>query len=147
MHPLKIKAIEYLARREHSVKELQTKLAHHSSDPQEIQTLLAELLADNTLSPARFLESRIRHRLHQGYGRLKITQELAQVHGFKNTDIHAAFDHLSPEESELDQLQALLQKKYPDFESLDPTATQKIIKKLMQRGFRYDLIRQLVKHS
>jgi regulatory protein len=139
------KALSYLARREHSTKELRIKLAQHCADPTLIQDVLAKLESKGYLNQQRFIESRIRHRLRQGYGALRIKQELLQVHGCHEHEVQVVLAELTTDEdhNELTQLRHLIAKKYPDFDPHDKTAAQKIIKKLLQRGFSYDLIRQL----
>ena len=149
MNPIQTKAIDYLSRRDHSTKELQTKLAQHFTDSEQIQSVLADLKTAGYLSDTRFIEGRIRHRLSQGYGRLRILQELTQVHGYDRTEVNSAFAQLSETESddpELTQLSQLIDKKFPDFDPQNKIAAQKIIQKLLQRGFNHDLIRKFVKH-
>ena len=141
MNPIKTKAIDYLARREHSRKELQIKLEQHFTDGDLIQQVLTELETEKYLSNARFLESRIRHRLMQGQGRLKISQELTQIHGFKNEEIKAALATLPEAEGELEQLHQHIQKKHPKLDRQDKTELASITRKLLQRGFSYDLIK------
>ena len=141
MNPIKTKAIQYLARREHSEKELQTKLEQHFTNPSQIQQVLAELREENYLSNTRFLESRIRHRLSQGYGRLKISQELTQIHGLKSEEIRAAFAGVPDTESELDRLHQLIQKKYASLDRQNQAEVARLTRKLLQRGFSYALIK------
>ncbi len=141
MNAIKTKAIQYLARREHSVKELETKLKQHFADPDSITPVLIALQEENYLSNARFLESRIRHRLSQGYGRLRIAQELMQIHGLKQDAIQSAFAAIPDTASELDLLSQLIQKKFLPLDLKNQAEVARITRKLLQRGFSYDLIK------
>ncbi|WP_069469959.1 regulatory protein RecX [Candidatus Marithrix sp. Canyon 246] len=69
-------AMEYLARREHASLELSNKLARKGFDADVIESVLAQLQADNLLSDERFVEAYIRHRSNKGFGPLHIRQEL-----------------------------------------------------------------------
>ena len=141
MKPIKTKAISYLTRREHSVKELQTKLEQYFTDEVQLKQVLAERQNESNLSNTRFLESRIRHRLAQGYGRLKICQELTQIHGLRNDETNAAFLDIPDTDRELQQLGQLIQKKYPGLDRQNKPECAQITKKLLQRDFAYDLIK------
>lgn len=69
-------AMEYLARREHASLELSNKLAKKGFEADVIESVLAQLQADNLLSDERFVEAYIRHRSNKGFGPLHIRQEL-----------------------------------------------------------------------
>ncbi|MCX7122378.1 MAG: regulatory protein RecX [Gammaproteobacteria bacterium] len=147
MNPIKTKAIDYLSRREHSVKELQAKLEQHFTDTDQIKEALEALQTEGYLSNSRFLESRIRHRLNQGYGRIRITQELSHLHGFKSTDIQAGFVLFAELNDEGNQLSQFIKKKYPHFDPENKLEIQKITKKLLQRGFDYASIKDALRSA
>lgn len=71
-------AMDLLARREHSRFELQQKLRKKGSPVFIIEQILAELAAEKLLSDERFVEAYINHRAGQGYGPLRIYQELIE---------------------------------------------------------------------
>ena len=72
------KAMDLLARREHSEQELYQKLKSRDYDPQTIEAVLQELKQDNLLSDPRFTEAYVNHRVNAGVGPLKIRFELRQ---------------------------------------------------------------------
>ncbi|MEM7565176.1 MAG: regulatory protein RecX [Pseudomonadota bacterium] len=72
------KAMDLLARREHSEKELRQKLKTREFDTDEIETALQKLIEDGLLSDERFAESYVNHRVNAGLGPMKIRFELRQ---------------------------------------------------------------------
>ncbi len=72
------RACDFLARREHSRKELQYKLARRCEDEALIEELLDKLADEGLQSDDRFTESFVHHRVSSGKGPLKIQQELSQ---------------------------------------------------------------------
>jgi regulatory protein len=77
---LRRRAMDYLARREHSRYELQCKLREKFEIPSDtlIASVLDRLEADNLLSNSRFAESYVRSRIGRGYGPLYIRHQLRQ---------------------------------------------------------------------
>lgn len=71
-------ALQLLARREHSRKELVLKLHQRHFREQVIDSVLNECEAQNWLSDDRFAESFARQRLDAGYGEVRIRAELQQ---------------------------------------------------------------------
>lgn len=71
-------AVSLLARREHSLDELQKKLAQADHSDAEIEATLNWLLQHDLQSNQRFAEAFIRSRSQRGYGALRIKQEMKQ---------------------------------------------------------------------
>lgn len=71
-------AMDLLSRREHSVRELSTKLKQREFDTDDIESALYQLQIDNLLNDERFAESYIHVRIEKGFGPLRIVHELAQ---------------------------------------------------------------------
>jgi regulatory protein len=67
---LRRRAMDYLARREHSVSELRRKLTEKfpETDTQLLESVLCSLQDDGLLSDQRFAESYVRARFNKGYG-------------------------------------------------------------------------------
>ncbi len=97
---LRVRAMRYLARREHSRAELYAKLQHYAQEGEDINTVLDELEQHNWLSDARatallvdskrgrFGTQRIAHELHQkGIPENLIAEVLPQL---KETELEAA---------------------------------------------------------
>lgn len=74
------KAIELLSRREHSKKELLTKLKtkfpFNETDTSVLEAVCARLVEQSYLSDERFTEAYIRARLAKGFGTARVIQEL-----------------------------------------------------------------------
>lgn len=69
-------AMNSLARREHSRKDLERKLLAKEFTPEEINHVLDDLAKRNLQSDERFLEAYIRMRMNRGFGPLLIKAEL-----------------------------------------------------------------------
>ena len=72
------KAMDLLARREHSVAELRRKLLAKGYAQSMVDEQLRELAQENLLSDRRFTESYINFRSKKGFGPLRIAQELKE---------------------------------------------------------------------
>jgi len=77
---LRRRAMDLLARREHSRYELKEKLRSRFPDTsdQTVRGVLEQLEADNLLSDSRFAESYVRMRRDRGYGPLYILSQFAK---------------------------------------------------------------------
>ncbi len=74
------KGIELLARREHSARELKSKLARRGIEKDEVDSVLATLQSKDFQNDARFGEMLVRTRIESGYGPRWIIAEL-KTHG------------------------------------------------------------------
>ena len=72
------KAMDLLARREHSEQELRRKLKSREYDADAIDEVLHALISDRLQSDERFTEAYVNHRFNAGVGPLKIRYELRQ---------------------------------------------------------------------
>ncbi len=72
------KALDLLARREHSRQELRDKLRQRDYDEREIEQALAELADRGWQSDERFAEAYVRARRQRGEGPLRIALALRQ---------------------------------------------------------------------
>ena len=76
---IRIKAMDILARREHSRKELFTKLSSHFPDYIDLlDDVLDQLKEDHLQSDQRFAEAFVRSRVNRGQGPQRLTAELQQ---------------------------------------------------------------------
>ena len=127
-------ALKFLARREYSEKELARKLhMQYPNQDTEIKEVLEKLKAQTYLNNQRFLESRIRHRLAQGYGSQRIILELTQVHGLDRPEIVEVLKQHAPNEGS--SLEDLIRKKIKHLKLEDPKARTRVIAYCLARGF------------
>ncbi len=82
------RALGLLARREHSRRELGSKLASRGYEPDEIDAAVSDLAGREFQSDVRFAESLARRRAEAGYGPQRIRAEL-RSHGLSRGDIES----------------------------------------------------------
>ncbi|MCI0749014.1 MAG: recombination regulator RecX [Nevskiales bacterium] len=87
----RVKAIELLARREHSARELRRKLEQRGIGEDRAAAAVEELARDGWQNDARYAETRVRGRIQQGYGPVRIAAELRTA-GVSSDDIRQALD-------------------------------------------------------
>jgi regulatory protein len=133
---LKVRALRFLTRREHSRAELARKLAPHAESPQALDAVLTDLAQRKQLSDERYAETRA-HWLSRKYGAAKIRHDL-KAHGIAG----AVIDRVSAA-GDFDRAKAILARKYRE-----PATTREEKAKrgrfLQSRGFSYEIIRKLL---
>ena len=135
---LKNRALNLLARREHSYAELKIKLLPYGTQ-EEIESLLNQLREKNWLSDERFAEAWIKQRGTK-YGRQRLQYELRQ----KGLDTELTEESLSLYlDDELSQARAVWQKKYGTT-AQTPQEKAKQMRFLQYRGYSWDIIRQIL---
>ena len=72
------KAMDLLARREHSVAEIRRKLLGKGYAQDAVEEQLRRLEQENLLSDRRFTEAYVNYRSKKGFGPLRIRQELKE---------------------------------------------------------------------
>lgn len=87
-------AMNYLARREHSCRELEIKLIKRGIEPGVAADVVARLRSENLVSDTRFAEAYARSRANRLFGPMKIRAELRQ-RGIDDGLIEAALDDFS----------------------------------------------------
>lgn len=130
-------ALCLLARREYSQKELTERL-NRQFPPEEVKQVIAECLQKHLLSDKRFVESRIRHRIQQGYGPKWIEQDLRH-HGIESELIFAFLP--DDENFWIEQAHRLIEKKTQKTEK----DIQKLQRFLYQKGYSQRYIIQAFK--
>lgn len=75
---MRIKAMDYLARREHGCSELKDKLIKKECPPAIAAEVVAQLAAENLVSDERFTENFINSKRNRGQGPVRIRQELRE---------------------------------------------------------------------
>lgn len=79
----RVSAMNMLARREHSRKELHQKLISRNFDETAVEQTLLDLTQERLLCDERFVEAFVRSKVNKGQGPLRIRQELSE-HGIAN---------------------------------------------------------------
>lgn len=126
------KALGLLARREHSARELKSKLARKGLDADESAAALADLQAKNYQSDARFGEMLIRTRIAGGYGPRWILAELRQ-HGIAESEAQVLLDAAEPDWPDL--VRDLLRRRYGNKRAATPAERSSRAAFLLRRGF------------
>lgn len=135
-------AVRLLSRREHSRVELYDKLKQKGYNPIEIKNALEECQRLDLQNDYRFVEIYSCSRIRQGYGPLKISQELSS----KGIDKELIHQFLQQEEDNwLAYALDVWQKKSKGQFDLSFEELQKQQRFLLYRGFGMDTIAQVKK--
>lgn len=133
-------ALRLLARREHGMRELLGKLLQKGYDRAESEAAVAECQRLGYQDDARFAESFCRARVRQGYGPLRISQEL-QGKQLDREIITEALQHYEPWE---EYARAVFEKKYRHAATPDFAGVQKQQRFLLYRGFPAEMIAKII---
>jgi regulatory protein len=106
---VRVAAMNLLARREHSLQELQQKLQRRFADADLVAQVLRVLREENLQSDQRYAESLLRQRLSRGYGPLRLRQEMRE-RGLDDAAIDIAHAAVQPDWFAL--AEAAYQKKF-----------------------------------
>jgi regulatory protein len=132
-------ALNYLARREHSRKELTDKLLRRGIEASAVSSVVEQLAANNLVSDTRYAEAYVRSRVARLYGPMRIRAELRQrgvADGILEEAL-ASFDH---------QWQQLAEdwagRKYSG--DPDRKAQARVYRSGTNRGFTHDQMMQAI---
>ncbi|MBS0514318.1 MAG: regulatory protein RecX [Proteobacteria bacterium] len=126
------KAIALLARREHSARELKSKLERRGLDAGESADAVRQLQSKDFQSDERFGEMLVRSRLEGGYGARWIIAELRQ-HGIAEGRARELIDAAEPDWPELVRRQ--LRRRYGTGKPADFAERNKRAAFLLRRGY------------
>jgi regulatory protein len=130
-------ALRLLARREHSRRELERKLAARQADPELVEQVLDQLEQRALLSDARFVEAYVAQRVRKGYGPLRIRAELSE-RGIEGGLVARAFEQGAFDWDAL--LDELIGRRFGDTPAADSTELARRARFLSARGFPADLV-------
>jgi len=119
---IRLKAMDLLARREHSVKELVRKLSERFEDDELINEVVQQLAEDNLVSNSRFAEMFVRSRISRHCGQVRIENDLRE-RGVSDQLIAAALEEAGQDWFQL--IRELSLKKYantPPFDAKETTS-------------------------
>jgi regulatory protein len=134
-------AMDLLARREHTVRELHDKLLRRFPDEAVIGEQLARLAEERLQSDQRFAQSYIQQRTAKGYGPLRVREELRQ-RGVTQADLAMAMESL---EIDWCQLAAdVMRKKFGACDDIDLKEKAKRARFMQYRGFTAEHYQRLL---
>ena len=136
---IRARALNLLARREHSRLELARKLRQRGMAGADLEQVLDELAAARLLSDTRFAEEYVRSRAGRGYGPVRIRAELRE-RGIDDAGIQAALAELG--EDWCQQARAARQRRFGAEPPADLKERARQSRVLQQRGFSPEQIRQ-----
>ena len=88
---VRVAAMNLLARREHTQRELRQKLQRRFADEQLVETELQKLAEEGLQSDQRFAESFARQRSGRGYGPMRVKQDM-RTRGLTDGEIAQAIE-------------------------------------------------------
>lgn len=135
------RALDLLARREHSVRELSHKLAVRGFEAEHIDAVLEQLTSKGLLNEQRFVECYVHGRIQRGFGPLRIQAELRE-RGAESLDWSANTDI-----NWFELAATARQKRFGTEEPEDFRERTKQMRFLQQRGFTSEQIRAVFRES
>jgi regulatory protein len=135
------RAIDLLARREHSAQELVAKLTQKGFELHVIQEVLDRLQSESLQSDDRYAEAFVNERMRRGHGPVKILSELNNK-GVSQSLISVYVDPQDYEWTKIAQFE--YQKKYANSEVNNYNEWTKRARFLQGRGFTTQQIRASV---
>ena len=133
-------AMDFLARRDHSMQELRQKLKARDHDEDAVEAVLQQLREEGLQSDERFTESFVNHRFNAGVGPLKIRHELRQKGG-DDTLVDCFLEPLADEwEAEMQRQRV---RKFGEAIPQDYAARMKQARFLQNRGFSPESVMRL----
>ncbi len=139
---LRVRAMRFLARREHSRAELRAKLLPHVQEGEDLDAVLDELEKRNWLSDARAAEQMVSIKRSR-FGAQRIAHELRQK-GIAEQLISDALPHLK--ETEFDAALDVWRKRFGT-PPQDQKEKARQVRFLQARGFALDVIFRVLKSS
>lgn len=137
---VRAKALELLARREHSRLELRQKLLQRGFPSDHIEATLDRLVEERLLDENRYAELYACGRADKGYGPLRIARELRE-RGVPEDAVAATLAIL--EDDWLPRLRELHRKRFQSRIPADTAGRIQQIRVLRQHGFTLDQIKHL----
>lgn len=138
---VRLAAMNFLARREHSMLELKQKLRRRFSDEDLLDSELQRLAAESLQSDVRYAESFILQRASRGYGFNRVRQELREK-GLTDSEVSCAIESTAIDWSSV-ALEVYF-KKFGENGTVDLKEKAKRIRFMEYRGFDREHYRQLL---
>ena len=138
---IRFAAMNLLARREHSRKELHTKLKRRFPDEALVEAQLQCLADENLQNDARFAKSFVRQRIAMGKGPLRVHQEMRE-RGLSDTEIEDALASVDVDWYAL--AKDVVHRKFGNTKALDIKEKARCCRFMEYRGFSSDHFRHLI---
>ena len=135
--------LRLLGRREHSARELKSKLRARGVEGDVAAEIVDGLSESGWQSDARYAEMLVRSRVAQGHGPQRIEAEM-RVAGVSSDEIRAAIDAAEVDWDEV--IQRVWQRHFRQ-PAADASERQKQYRYLMGKGFDGATISRLLKHE
>jgi regulatory protein len=131
--------MDLLARREHSLQELRTKLNQRSLPEELIEEALTGLASEGLQSDERFTEAFVYSRIQRGQGPMKIRQELRS----RGVSDGLVAEYLGGQDRDawIERAEQVRRQRFGESMPEDWAAKVKQAKFLQQRGFAMEHIR------
>jgi regulatory protein len=139
---IRLAAMNLLARREHTCRELQQKLRKRFPNAELVAKELVRLTDENLQSDARFADAFLLARSNRGYGLVRVQQEMRDK-GLSDIEIGLAIE--SAEINWVALAQDVYRKKYGDLPSSDLNDKAKRVRFMQYRGFDREEYQRLLK--
>ncbi|WP_051986631.1 regulatory protein RecX [Pseudidiomarina atlantica] len=136
--------VRLLGRREHSAHELRQKLRQRGFTEPAIAYALGKAQQQGWQSDARYAEIWLRSELNSGNGWLKIKAK-AQTKGIAEDTLQQALHEAAPDWQEICFDYVL--RKFGETPPTDRSKRDKIMRHLLNRGFRFDEINNALKRQ
>jgi regulatory protein len=134
------KALGLLARREHSRRELKTKLRQGGYEGEETSAAIDKLGEQHYQDDDRFGEVLLRSRIAQGYGPMRLRVEL-KSHGLPDARIRELLEASDADWTAMAAAQ--LRRRYGGKSTADPVERGKRAQFLLRRGFAAATVRSV----
>jgi regulatory protein len=128
-------AVQMLARRELSVKQLRARLLQRTGRADEVEAAIERLRANGSLDDERVATAYARTAAHvKGRGRDRILRELSQM-GIAQATARRAVDEVANPAEERDRLQRALVRRAKGIDLREPAAMRRVFAALIRQGF------------
>ncbi len=137
-------ALRMLARREHSCKELMTKLEQKKYSKEARESTLERCKKEGWISDERFAHEFVRFRFQFCYGPVKIEWELTR----RGISDALVLDAMSYYKSKWDESASeLFTRRFADLNLDDLKNRSKCIRYMQQRGFTHEQIKKIIREN
>ena len=138
---ISLKALDLLARREHTTQEMHTKLCLRGFEAELVGVAIERLVHQGLLSNFRFVECFVRSRMNRGFGPLRIQNELRQ-RGIDDPLIRDSIDINAAQW--LDNIRDVWHKRFDGRYPADLKERARQARFLRQRGFTGDQVKAVM---